>query len=100
MRTDKFKQYLLDMTAAPAVTQPTCLFEGDVIVTFKDLPAEGIKFSRVHLRRLIARGLFPAPIMLSPNRQGWGRRTHLEPWKKSRPSAPIKPEPRARAGAA
>jgi predicted DNA-binding transcriptional regulator AlpA len=89
MRTDEFKQRLLT-TVAALPSQPTCLLEGDVIVTFKDLPKEGIKYSRVHLRRLIARGLFPPPIMLSPNRQGWGRRTHIEPWKASRPIAPIK----------
>lgn len=92
MRTDEFKQHLLDTTAAPAV-HPACLLEGDVIVAFKDLPKEGIKYSRVHLRRLIARGLFPPPILLSPNCQGWGRRTHIEPWKASRPVAPIKREP-------
>lgn len=129
MRTDEFKQRLLATAAATSVAvgvgdtpapiqppclplddkqraaaaalaiQPPCLLEGDVIVTYKDLQKEGIRYSRVHLRRLISRGLFPAPIMLSPIRQGWGRRTHIEPWKASRPTAPIKPEPGASAAA-
>ena len=85
---------------AAAPIQPPCLLEGDTIVTYKDLAKEGITYSRVHMRRLIARGLFPAPVMLSPNRMGWGRKTHLEPWKTSRPTAPIKPEPGAPAEAA
>jgi predicted DNA-binding transcriptional regulator AlpA len=87
MRIEEFKQRLLE-TAAPAI-QPPRLIEGDVIVTYKELPNEGIKYSRVHLRRLIAKGLFPAPRQLSPNRQGWGRQTDIEPWKRSRPTAPI-----------
>jgi len=128
MRTDDFKQHLLaaavatavgaaGMGGTPAPIQPAavedkqrgkpaavpvqpCLIEGDTIVTYKDLEKEGIKYSRVHLRRLIARGFFPAPVMLSPNRMGWGRKTHLEPWKTSRPTAPIKPDPGAPAEAA
>jgi hypothetical protein len=91
MRADEFRRHLVDAAALP----PQGLLEGDTILSFKDLSREGITFSRVHLRRLIARGLFPPPRLLSPNRQGWGRRTDIEPWKASRPTAPIKPEPGA-----
>jgi hypothetical protein len=98
MKADEFKRHLAEAAALP--TQPPCLPEDDVIVCYKDLPNHGIRYSRVHLRRLIARGLFPPPRLLSPNRQGWGLRTDLAPWKASRPAAPIKPEPGAPAEAA
>jgi prophage regulatory protein len=37
----------------------------------EDLRALGIKYSRMHLRRLIQAGRFPAPISLGENRRAW-----------------------------
>jgi predicted DNA-binding transcriptional regulator AlpA len=44
----------------------------------------GITYSRWHLQRLIARGLFPAPVALGPEasaRKAW-RRDEIETWIK------------------
>ena len=37
----------------------------------EDLRALGIRYSRMHLRRLILAGQFPAPISLGENRRAW-----------------------------
>jgi predicted DNA-binding transcriptional regulator AlpA len=41
-------------------------------VTFPELgPKHGIRFTRVHINRLVEQGIFPAPVWLSPNRKAW-----------------------------
>jgi hypothetical protein len=85
MRTDKFREHLA-LTTPPA--HPA---KGEVFIPYDRLADHGIRYTRVHLRRLIARGLFPAPVMLSPNRLAW-RLSDLEEWKGSRPAAPIAPD--------
>lgn len=58
--------------------------EEDVFVSYAGLKDQiGTQYSRVHLRRLIARGLFPRPVHLSPNRIAW-RRSELRAWKATR----------------
>jgi predicted DNA-binding transcriptional regulator AlpA len=52
---------------------------------YDDLRALGIKYSRVHLRRLMAAGRFPAAVQLSPNRIAW-RQGDIVAWDASRPS--------------
>jgi predicted DNA-binding transcriptional regulator AlpA len=62
-----------------------------VFVPFSQLAKHGADYSRVHLRRLIERELFPPPIQLSPNRIAW-RLSDLARWKATRPVAPIADE--------
>lgn len=44
-----------------------------------------VPFTRVHLRRLIAAGEFPAPLLLGARRVAW-RDTDIEAWLESRQS--------------
>lgn len=63
--------------------------EDEIFVPYKSLkPEHGIEYSRVHLRRMIDRQLFPVPVLLSPNRVAW-RLSDLGAWKASRPVAPV-----------
>ena len=41
------------------------------IIPYVQLRERGITFSRVHLRRLIEAGLFPAPVSVSERRIAW-----------------------------
>jgi prophage regulatory protein len=59
---------------------------GEVFVSYFDLRAHGITYTRVHLARMMRNGTFPASIRLSPNRIAW-RLSELEHWKSSRPLA-------------
>jgi prophage regulatory protein len=52
------------------------------LVTHPELKSLGITFSRMHIRRLVALGLFPQPVQISPNRIGWWS-TELEEWKEA-----------------
>jgi predicted DNA-binding transcriptional regulator AlpA len=79
MDTATFKARLRKHDAPPA--EPA---EIERFVTYPDLTQHGIpKYSRVHLRRLMARGLFPQACYLSPNRVAW-RISELNAWKSSR----------------
>jgi hypothetical protein len=40
--------------------------------------------SKAHLRKLIAKGEFPAPVVLSPRRVAW-RQEDLWTWQRNRP---------------
>jgi hypothetical protein len=56
-------------------------------VGYDQLPDFGIpKFTRVHLGRMMAAGLFPAAFQLSPNRIAW-RLTEVQQWLANRPVA-------------
>lgn len=88
MRTSEFRK-LAGATAAVALVDPSAAPATDVFVSYDELPQHGIpKYSRVHIRRMIARGVFPAAIQLSPNRVGW-RLSDIVAWKRSRPTAPV-----------
>ena len=52
-------------------------------VSYPDLKKFGIGYCRVHLRRLIDRGEFPAPVKLSKNRIAW-RYADVVVWMASR----------------
>jgi prophage regulatory protein len=56
----------------------------DRFVTYDELPHFGVRYSRVHLRRLMARGQFPRAREITPNRIGWSLR-EIEHWLASRP---------------
>jgi hypothetical protein len=84
MRADEYKEHL----AASAAPPPQTRTSPPVFVAYSGLRERGIVYSRVHLRRLIARGFFPAPVQISPNRVAW-RAEDLASWMQSRPSAPI-----------
>ena len=87
MRTAEFRERLVDRQVPRA--ELTRAANNEIFITYDQLPDYDVpKFSRVHTRRLIVRGLFPRPIMLSPNRIAW-RKSDLEAWKASRPSAPL-----------
>ena len=87
MRTAEFREHLGDIEA-PCTGLPRSAGD-EVFITYCQLPEHGVpNYSRVHTRRLIARGLFPRPVMLSPNRIAW-RRSDLVAWKASRPKAPL-----------
>jgi hypothetical protein len=86
MRNAEFREHLVDSRTphVELIRSP----EDESFITYNQLPNYGIpKYSRVHLRRLIVRGLFPRPVMLSPNRIAW-RQSDLVAWKTSRPMAP------------
>ena len=74
------------------------LNDDEVIVTYGDLPRFGIKFCRVHLNRLIAAGVFPAPVRLSINRIGW-RRSEVREFLRTR-QAIVPAEPKRHSDAA
>ncbi|GEM_PF-5332682 len=85
MRTREFKS----LSAPTTSPKPAPRSPGDeIFVTYPQLPCHGVKYARVHLRRLISRGLFPRPIMLSPNRIAW-KLSDIEAWKATRPQAPM-----------
>jgi predicted DNA-binding transcriptional regulator AlpA len=56
----------------------------NVFLTYPDLRDHGIKFTRVHINWLIARGQFPAAVWLSANRKVWIR-SEIERFLASRP---------------
>lgn len=58
----------------------------EVYVSFARLPEYGVRYCRVHLRRLIARKKFPAPYRLSDHRIAW-RLSEISDWLASRPRA-------------
>jgi predicted DNA-binding transcriptional regulator AlpA len=89
MRTDKFRKIAAN-TSSPAQVPTTS--SAETFVSYEDLPNHiGTRYSRVHVRRLIQRGLFPTPALLSANRIAW-RLSDLQAWIASRPLSPI-PEP-------
>jgi hypothetical protein len=69
----------------------------EVFVPFDRLgPDYGISYCRVHLRRLVDKQLFPAPVQVSPNRVAW-RQSDLIRYQESLPLAwqsKSKPAPR------
>jgi predicted DNA-binding transcriptional regulator AlpA len=40
------------------------------VLSYQDLSAKGIKYSRQHIHRLVRRGLFPAPFKMSGGDNG------------------------------
>jgi len=91
MKNAAFKTRLAQVDAGglPPARSP----EDELFVTYNHLPAHGIPaWTRVHLRRLMSQGLFPRPVMLSPNRIAW-RLSDLGAWKASRPTAPVATAP-------
>lgn len=62
---------------------------GETFVLYAQLGDVGLpRYSRVYLRKMIARGQFPAPVQLSKRRIAW-RLSDLEDWKRSRPVQPV-----------
>jgi hypothetical protein len=60
-----------------------------IYVSYVDLPNHGVpRYTRVHLGRMMAAGLFPPAYQLSPNRIGW-LLSDLETWKQNRPLARV-----------
>ncbi len=49
------------------------------VLNIDDLRARGIRYSRVHLSRLVKSGQFPAPIKLSQNRIMWPE-SEIDAW--------------------
>jgi predicted DNA-binding transcriptional regulator AlpA len=41
------------------------------IVSWDDLPKWGIRLSKSQIHRLIAKGVFPKPFKVTPNRDAW-----------------------------
>jgi hypothetical protein len=87
MRIAKFREHLANKRALHSAEPPAADYE--VFITYDQLPEHGVpRYSRVHMRRLVAKGLFPRPVMLSPNRIAW-RKSDVAAWKASRPIAPL-----------
>jgi predicted DNA-binding transcriptional regulator AlpA len=57
---------------------------GSRLVIHDELPSFGIFYSRTHIRRLIAKGLFPESVQVSPNRIAYWS-DELEEWKEMLP---------------
>jgi predicted DNA-binding transcriptional regulator AlpA len=56
----------------------------EIYVSFPELrPKHGIPYCRLHVNRLMERGLFPRAIWLSANRKV-GKLSEIEAWKASR----------------
>ena len=72
------------LVPSPAARSP----EAEIFVAFTQLREHGVVYTRVHIRRLVAQGLFPVPVLMSPNRVAW-RLSDLARWKASRPYAPV-----------
>jgi predicted DNA-binding transcriptional regulator AlpA len=58
----------------------------DPFVTFAEFPEYSIKYTRLHILRLMRRGEFPRSHQITKNRVGW-RRSELLGWLDSRPVA-------------
>jgi predicted DNA-binding transcriptional regulator AlpA len=84
MRIRDFQERLAATT--PPAAPPPRSAEAEVFVPYADLKSHGVSYTRVHLRRLVDRKLFPAPVMLSANRIAW-RLSDIVTWKATRPSA-------------
>lgn len=81
MDTPTFQERLRQ--GSPPAATPTSAVD-ERFVVYRDLAnIVGVQYSRVHLRRLMNRGLFPRAIYLSPNRCAW-RLSDLVQWKASR----------------
>jgi predicted DNA-binding transcriptional regulator AlpA len=77
-----FQKRLRRQGAPPAAATTSAADEKFVV--YRDLAnIIGVRYSRVHLRRLVSRGLFPPAVYLSPNRCAW-RLSDLVQWKASR----------------
>jgi predicted DNA-binding transcriptional regulator AlpA len=67
------------------------------VIAFDQLdPAKGLKYSRVHIMRLVRAGAFPAPLVLSRGRIAWAEQ-EIDAWLESRPrigGAPRAPDGR------
>jgi prophage regulatory protein len=60
-------------------------------VSFPELRALGVPFSRNHVQRLIKQKLFPEGVWLSANRRAW-RRSEIIEWLRSRSATrPVTP---------
>lgn len=55
-----------------------------ILITYSGLAQLGIQYCRLHLRRMIEQGSFPAPIQLSPNRIAW-KKAEIDQWLENRP---------------
>jgi predicted DNA-binding transcriptional regulator AlpA len=89
MRQDQFRRHLA--TSSACSTEPSRSSNAEIFIPYADLASHGIRYTRVHLRRLIARGQFPQAVLLSANRCAW-RLSDIAHWKQSRPMAPVPPE--------
>jgi prophage regulatory protein len=49
------------------------------VYTFDTLREKGIPFSKNHIRRLVAKGKFPAPFYMSERRPAWSE-AQLDAW--------------------
>jgi hypothetical protein len=94
MRTTEFEKQVATARAAGEHV----LKDDEVFLGYPTLRRHGIEYTRVHLRRLIVRGLFPAPVLLSPNRIAW-RRSDLIAWMAARPTAPMPKDAKPEAAA-
>jgi predicted DNA-binding transcriptional regulator AlpA len=84
MRLTKFREHLASSTAMSAELPRSA--EDEIFVPYPELQKHGIPYCRVHLRRMIRAGTFPAPHQLSPNRCAW-KLSDLVRWKSTRPIA-------------
>ena len=75
-------QVLAPERADPPKTAPN---SDEILVSWRALREYGITYSRVHLRRLVRKNQFPAPVSLSPNRIAF-KLSQLREWMASRPT--------------
>jgi hypothetical protein len=87
MHIAQFREHLANKRALKPALPASA--DDEVFITYDQLPEHGVpRYSRVHMRRLMAEGLFPRSMMLSPNRIAW-RKSDVAAWKASRPIAPL-----------
>lgn len=86
MRKSEFRKYV---PTPPEIAVPAT----EIYVRLSELRQHGIPWGKRYVYRMIAAGLFPAPVMLGPNTRAWGLYSQLAPWKAARPVAPVKRPP-------
>jgi predicted DNA-binding transcriptional regulator AlpA len=58
----------------------------EIYISFRELRQHGIQYCRLHVNRLVERGVFPAPVWFSSNRKLW-RMSEIENWLATRGTA-------------
>ena len=75
-----------EAATATKAALPVASAAHDIYVSFRKLSEHGIDFTRPGLHVMVTRGLFPAPVQLSPNKIAW-KLSDLIAWKASRPDS-------------
>jgi len=65
-----------------------------ILLSFEQLRARGVPFTRVHINRMMEAGQFPRAVEISQNRIAWDA-SEIDAWIASRPRRALASERRA-----